>query len=216
MGDDLAVVNAARVSFNKASEWEGYEKDGRTRIMAEGDKRLISYLAKHNHWSPFAHTAITMRVKIPIFLARQWFKHIVGSVKNEVSRRYVDTEPEFYMPEWRARPDKSIKQGSGELLTDETKQRCDNIFIFMQNEAEDKYRRLLRYGVAPEQARAVLPQSMYTEFVDTGSLVYWSRMYNLRTEATAQSEWGPLMASLSEQVAVLYPVSWEVLTNGSD
>jgi thymidylate synthase (FAD) len=213
MGSDLTVVNAARVSFSKESDWEGYEKDGRTRIMAEGDKRLISYLARHQHWTPFAHAQISMRVKIPVFLARQWFKHIVGSVKNEVSRRYVDTEPEFYMPTWRSRPAASIKQGSGDELDTKLDYTATVDYTAAIHTCQIVYENLLAVGVAPEQARAVLPQSMYTEFVDTGSLVYWSRMYNLRTEATAQSEWGPLMASLSEQMAILYPLSWKVLTN---
>jgi thymidylate synthase (FAD) len=212
MGSDLTVVNSARVSFNKVSEYEGYEKDGRTQIMAEGDTKLIKYLAKHQHWTPFAHPQISMRVKVPVFLARQYFKHIVGSVKNEVSRRYISTEPEFYMPEWRKKPDGSIKQGSGEPLEGTEYLMARGMWRTAVNTAQHEYQHLLTIGVAPEQARAVLPQSMYTEFVDTGSLVYWTRMYRQRTESNAQSEWSGLMEELDSIMSGLFPVAWKELT----
>jgi len=121
MGTDLTVVNAARVSFSKSSEWGYKEKDRlalgiqQQNILKKTDQRLIQYLAKHKHWSPFAHASLQFHIKAPIFVARQLVKHQVGLVWNEVSRRYVDDEPEFYVPKvWRKRPEESIKQGSSE------------------------------------------------------------------------------------------------------
>ena len=117
MGNDLTVVNAARVSFDKESEWEEVEPFGPTLAdfdLSKKDNKLITYLAKHGHWTPFSHPQITLRYTVPIIVARQEFKHIVGFTRNEVSRRYVDDEPEFYVPDvWRSRPEGSVKQGSG-------------------------------------------------------------------------------------------------------
>lgn len=205
MGDDTTVVNAARVSFNKEVE-----------LMDTRDEKLIAYLAKHNHWTPFAHPQISFRVRIPVFLARQYFKHIVGSVKNEVSRRYVSDEPEFYQPYWwKEKPDGSIKQGSGENIDGPKRINLEILYEDLMRDCLQTYKDFLAEGVAPEQARMVLPQSMYTEFIDTGSLVYWARMYKQRSDKHAQSEWWPLMDQLDSVMSRQFPVCWGELTNES-
>lgn len=202
MGSDEMVVDAARVSFNKLS----------SSYTADQNQKLIKYLAKHNHWSPFAHPQIQFRVKIPIFLARQSFKHIVGSVKNEVSRRYVQSEPEFYIPEWRKAPQGSAKQGSGEFVDDLNNVILQTALMVHHDKCKEFYDILISKGIAPEQARMVLPQSMYTEYVDTGSLAYWARVYKQRTDPHAQKEWKPLTDTLNTEMTRLFPVSWKVLT----
>jgi thymidylate synthase (FAD) len=199
-GDDLLVVNAARVSFNKRKE-----------VFDEGDAKLINYLAKHSHWTPFSHPQITLKIKAPIFVARQLFKHKVGLTENEVSRRYVDDEPEFYKPDaWRGKP-VNAKQGSDGAVTDQ------NIcYIYMKNlyaEAWGAYAGLLREGVAPEQARMVLPQSMYTEWFWTGSLASFARVCKLRLDPHAQQETRVIAEKISEIVEPLFPVSWRVLVD---
>ena len=180
MGTDLSVVNAARVSFAKESEWD--RPDLYENQLKDSDIKLIQYLAKHNHWSPFAHTSLQFHIKAPIFVARQLVKHQVGLVWNEVSRRYVDDEPEFYIPQvWRKRPDKSIKQGS----SDETTEYDISGSIEFVNQTD---KNLLREGVAPEMARMVLPQNLYTEWYWSGTLYAFSRVCNLRCAKDTQSE----------------------------
>ena len=148
MGTDLSVVNAARVSFAKESEWD--RPDLYENQLKDSDIKLIQYLAKHNHWSPFAHTSLQFHIKAPIFVARQLVKHQVGLVWNEVSRRYVDDEPEFYIPQvWRKRPDKSIKQGSSDETTD-----YDITPIIMY--VSESYNNMLNKNIAPEMARCLL------------------------------------------------------------
>lgn len=197
-GDDLAVVNAARVSFKKKSDDLDYK-----------DERLINYLAEHNHWTPFAHNSITLHIKAPLFVFRQLDKHQVGFVVNEVSRRYVDFEPEFYWPDrWRKRPDRSIKQGSGaefDLGWDVEPYVMDGLRA---------YDKLLESGVAPEMARMVLPQNMYTEQWKTGSLAAWARLYKLRTDETAQKETQEIARQCGEILEPLFPFSWRALTDG--
>ena len=201
MGDDSMVVDNARVSFNKNSA--NYTESQNTK--------LISYLARHNHWTPFACCQIRLHVKVPIFLARQYFKHQIGSTKNEVSRRYVDDTPEIWQPtEWRERPGGSIKQGSGEPI--KMGWMADTFYNFATTVAINRYNKLLNMGVCPEQARAVLPQGMYTEFIDTGSLVYWARLYNQRKDPTAQREWQEVCEQINEIMIKLFPVSWPELT----
>ena len=232
MGTDLTVVNAARVSFNKESEWvkagieeiKGERFDGTpasTTIdkykLSTKDKGLISYLAKHGHWTPFSHPMITMREKVPIFVARQRFKHMVGFAYNEVSRRYVDDAPEFFMPsEWRARPDKSIKQGSGEPLPFEVQEELNREVRLHHDQCLKFYQYLLDKGVAPELARAELPQSMYTEYYVTGSLAAWARAYKLRIDGHAQKEIQDLAKEWDKIIRPLFPVSWPVLTLGEE
>jgi thymidylate synthase (FAD) len=199
MGSDLTVVNAARVSFDKEHE----EFDHAT------DRGLIKYLAKHNHWSPFAHCSVSFRVKAPIFVARQLVKHTVGFSWNEVSRRYVDNEPEFYIPEaWRARAD-NVKQGSSDteiaFLTDPAK--------VATADALDTYKFMLKAGVCPEQARMVLPQNTMTEWIWTGTLYAWARMCQLRLDSHTQRETQIVAEKVATTIADLFPVSWEFLMN---
>jgi len=211
MGDDLRVVNAARGSFNKFEE----EFDVK-------DERLINYLAKHGHWTPFSHPQITLREKVPVFVARQRFKHVVGFTYNEVSRRYVDEEPEFYVPDvWRSRPEGSVKQGSGEeAITVYKGEDEGGVFEFIPSDSYNSscsmskyvYNQMLEAGVAPEQARMVLPQSMYTEYYVTGSLAAWARAYKQRIDSDAQREIQELAKQWGEIIEPLAPVSWEALT----
>jgi len=205
MGDDLRVVNAARVSFLK----ESLKFSGQ-------DEKLISYLAKHGHWTPFAHPQITIREKVPIFVARQRFKHMVGFVYNEVSRRYVDDEPEFYEPnEWRSRPEGSVKQGSGKSTVEEVGIRWGSDRYFYEdviNLCVEYYNKMINNGVAPEQARMVLPQSMYTEYYVTGSLAAWARAYKQRIDPHAQKEIQNLAKMWDKVIQPLFPVSWKALT----
>jgi thymidylate synthase (FAD) len=222
LGSDLTVVNAARVSFDKESDWaEGYHtSDKKKGILSYKDSRLISYLARHGHWTPFSHPQITLRYTVPIFVARQEFKHIVGFTRNEVSRRYVDDEPEFYVPEvWRSRPDKSMKQGSGtepvEVPTLRDHGACVQPHDYAIQAAQRAYTALLEAGVAPEQARMVLPQSMYTSYYVTGSLAAFARFYRQRTDSHAQQEIQELAHQVGSIIEPLFPVSWSALCQES-
>ena len=215
MGSDLSVVNAARVSFNKRSELLKVEiKPMGVRrfkhVLSEPDTKLIKYLAKHNHWTPFGHTAITLHVKAPLFVARQLGKHQVGMVWNEVSRRYVTDEPEFYEPDvWRKAAD-NVKQGS----SDEDAQVNDKWIDHLNKRALDNYEALLEDGVCGEQARMVLPQSMYTEWYWTGNLKSFANVYNLRTDSHTQKETQEVAKQIGEVIGKLFPISWKELTNG--
>lgn len=214
MGSDLTVVNAARVSFDKESDWEEIEGEDEHGIffdwaLSERDGKLIHYLARERHWTPFSHVQITLRETVPIFVARQRFKHMVGFTYNEVSRRYVDDTPDFYIPtEWRGRADNK-KQGSTDtiVLTEEVagfKDYCDGAVAYYQD--------LLDSGVAPEQARMVLPQAMYTSYYVTGSLAAWARAYKLRIDSHAQKEIQELAHIWGGIIRPLVPVSWDALT----
>lgn len=202
-GNDLAVVNAARVSFDKQqSEFDPGK-----------DSRLINYLAKNNHWTPFGHAGATFRIKAPIFVARQLVKHQVGLVWNETSRRYVDSEPEFYQPTaWRARAE-SAKQGSGEALDpNQPEIQLDVTLQYSTQNSLNVYQDLLANGVAPEMARMVLPQNMMTEWIWTGSLAAWARVYNLRYDSHTQQETRDVAILLDNEMAPRFPVSWRALT----
>ena len=209
MGDDISVVNAARVSFNKESVWE-YEKDNHDGHgipkLSERDGKLINYLAKHNHWTPFAHAFASFRIKAPIFVARQLGKHQVGLAWNEVSRRYVDEEPEFFFPDvWRGKP-VNAKQGSdGAIEYDggNSKQLVRGLL--------HHYLWLIEHGVAPEQARMVLPQNTMTEWIWSGSLAAFARVIKLRTDSHAQQETQEVAQLLYGQLATLFPVSLKAL-----
>jgi len=196
MGTDLTVVNAARVSMAK-------HKD----VLDAGDEKLISYLASHGHWTPASHPMIQMRETVPIFVARQRFKHMVGFTYNEVSRRYVDDTPEFYVPDvWRSRPDGSIKQGSaGAHPRSHMWSAAYDLFI---DQCVELYEGMIADGVAPEQARMVLPQSMLTSYYVTGSLFAWARAYKQRVDAHAQHEIQVLGHQWGEILKPLFPVSW--------
>ena len=199
MGSDVNVVNAARVSFAKeVSEFD-----------LEKDSKLINYLAKHNHFTPLAHTSVTIRVKAPIFMARQFVKHQIGLVWNEESRRYIDDEPEFYIPSvLRGRP-VNAKQGSGDDLV--SSDLFTQMIVTESKNCLDLYKRLLEGNVAPEQARMVLPQNTMTNWMWTGSLVALSRVVKLRTDSHAQKEAKELAELIGDVVSPLYPVSWKAL-----
>lgn len=205
MGSDLTVVNAARVSFDKRSELI----DG--HMLCDKDVKLINYLARHNHWSPFAHTSIQLRVKAPIFVARQLVKHQIGGVWNEVSRRYVDAPPEFWLPDiLRQRPDASIKQGSSQEPVQHN-EAAKNRVHYVCREANLYYDQLIDLGVAPEQARMVLPQNTMTEWYWTGSLMFFARVCKQRLAPGAQLETREIAEAIAEIVATLFPVSWSAL-----
>ena len=221
MGNDLTVVNAARVSFSKFSEWEQVYRDSDIGlyevdyVLSEKDKKLIKYLAKHEHWTPFAHCQITLHIKAPIPIRTQFFKHKVGFVENEISRRYVDEPPEFFFPTWAGRPENK-KQGSGEVLDADTQNRAYLVYEQQMRFAKDAYQSLLNLGVAPEQARFVLPQSTYTEWYWTGSLAAYARFYKQRTDSHAQSEIQDYAKAIGKIIEPLFPVSWNVLTNSAN
>lgn len=261
MGTDLSVVNAARVSFGKASEWEkrttaGYPVPADVQHLyvledhlPDKDKALIRFLARGctsgdweslrddiggawlngyfddfddllnhvrrmpSHWTPFGHTSISLHMKVPLFVARQIHKHQVGFVVNEVSRRYVDEDPEFYVPDvWRKRAD-NVKQGSSDegvtSYAGNPVTYCHNQLFSVQVKT---YREMLEKGVCPEQARMVLPQSMYTEFWMTGNLYGWANLYNQRIDSHAQRETQTVAKQVGEVIAPLFPVSWAALT----
>lgn len=207
MGSDLSVVNAARVSFDKESEWDHH--DYGHPVLSERDNKLIAYLASHNHWSPFAHTSVQLRVKAPIFVARQLVKHQVGGVWNEVSRRYVDSEPEFWFPDqWRGRPEGSMKQGSSGLADPSAAHRAQKVV----EDALATYEHMLYHdGVAPEQARMILPQNMMTEWYWTGSLMFWARVCKQRLDPHAQQETREVAVGISQICQGLFPRSWIAL-----
>ena len=193
MGTDLSVVNAARVSFAKVSN-----------ELSDKDEKLINYLAKHNHWSPFGHASLQFRIKAPIFVARQLVKHQVGLVWNEVSRRYVDDEPEFYIPkEWRLKAEDK-KQGSSEETIEYN---IDGSIQFVKQ----TYDNLLKAGVAPEMARMILPQNLYTEWYWSGTLMAFARVCNLRCAKDTQWETQQIANQIHYESRQLFPISWKYL-----
>ena len=201
-GDDTTVVNAARVSFHKTVD-----------TMEERDEKLIAYLAKHHHISPFFHPQIQLRIKMPIFIAREWFRHTVGFARNEVSRRYVDTTPELWYPQpdgLRAR-DPKLKQGSQELPVEGAEAIVAEIQHHGAN-ALKLYESLLQRQVAPEIARTVLPQGMYTEFIETASLAAYARLWELRTDSGAQREIQEYARAIERLLMPYFPISWGALT----
>lgn len=219
MGDDLAVVNAARVSFSKTSEFvdeEGFlglvpaDYVPPRKVLSEADTKLINYLAKHNHWTPFAHTALKFRIAAPVPIRTQCFKHKVGMVENEESRRYISTTPEIFIPEFfRVKPEGSIKQGSGD------KHRQSDFFIQTYTravqEAVDLYKWMLKDGVCPEQARFILPQGAIVNWIWTGNLVSFANFYNKRTDPNAQREVQVVAELVCKEVEKIFPVSWSAL-----
>lgn len=220
MGSDLVIVNAARVSFAKESDWE-YINAGAVdehyrpipehsdRVLSEKDQKLINYLATHNHWSPFAHTSLQFRIKAPIFVARQLVKHQVGGVWNEVSRRYVDDEPEFYFPDvWRGKP-VNAKQGSDGTI----ELTVPNWPEATVKECLKQYEYLLSEGVAPEQARMVLPQNTMTEWIWTGSLMFFARVCKQRLDSHAQQETREIAQMINDNIPEVFQHSWKALIN---
>lgn len=202
MGDDLSVVNSARVSMHKFNE----------TFDDVTDARLIRYLAKHEHWTPFSQVIFQFRIKMPIFVARQWFRHNIGITRNEVSRRYVSDEPEFWAPgNWRTRPE-NVKQGSGEDLPNEVQESMNAVYEGVITKAKAAYEFMLHQGVCPEQARTVLPLSLMTEFIETASLAAYARIFKLRTDEHAQREIRDYALLIGDEIKKTTPVSWDALT----
>lgn len=201
-GSDLTVVNAARVSFAKE-----------VTEMTDRDGKLVEFLAKHDHISPFFHPQVRLRIKMPIFVAREWFRHTIGLARNEVSRRYVDSRPEIWYPPvtgLRER-DPKLKQGSKETPVDG----ADALVEEIRSAGEATvafYESLMARGVAPEIARSVLPQGMYTEFIETGSLAAYARIWELRTDPGAQREIQAYARAIEALLMPYFPVSWAALT----
>lgn len=204
MGDDLMVVNAARVSFAKES-----------KELVEADKKLIRYLARNGHITPFFHPQVQFRLKMPIFVAREWFRHTIGFARNEVSRRYVDFKAETFDPVHMRARDPKLKQGSKEEDVQE-----NDIFVDMIRKSHERsvadYEALLSAGVAPEMARMALPQSMYTEFIETGSLYAYARLCKLRLDPHAQREIQEYAKAIDVLLRERFPVSWAALLEGTE
>lgn len=237
MGDDLSVVNAARVSFDKVSEWDTrldhyaetnditeWECDG-WELMAEStsgdvykrisdaDTRLINYLARHNHWSPFAHTSISLRMGAPVPIRTQCFKHKQGFVENEESRRYISSRPDVFVPEFfRSAPVGNVKQGSGETHYDSDA--WIDVYKEMTQEAVGTYMQMIQDGVCPEQARFILPQGCIVNWIWTGNLASFARFYKERTYEKAQKETQDLARMVADIIKPLYPVSWAAMVEG--
>ena len=201
-GDDRMVVNAARVSFNKTIE-----------KIEPRDEKLIQYLAEHEHTSPFFHPQIQLRIKMPIFVAREWFRHTVGFSRNEVSRRYVDSVPELWipLPENLRERDPKLKQGSKSTATDNAPAIVEEMKLHAQS-CLDMYTSLLNQNVAPEIARSVLPMGLYTEFIETSSLAGYARLWKLRTGEGAQKEIQDYARAVESLLTPHFPVSWKALT----
>lgn len=199
MGSDADICDAARVSFDKSAE----------NYSDEQNERLIRYLAKHDHWTPFAHVTLKFRFRAPIFIARQFVKHQVGFVWNEVSRRYVDTDPWFFIPEtWRKRPD-NLKQGSvAEGAVPVVGTDLETKYIHKMREHARDYKDLRMSGVCPEQARMILPQCMMTEWIWTGSLMSWVRFVKLRGDSHAQAECWPYAEQVNHVIYNAFPKSY--------
>lgn len=199
MGDDLRIANAARVSFKKHHD-----------KFEPGDSGLLKFLYKHNHWTPFAHPQITFRIKMPIFIARQWFKHMIGVTRNEVSRRYVTESPEMWSPTYwrRSNPDK--KQGSIDEPIPQNSQMLELWSKHMKQSVE-MYEMMLIADICPEQARASLPQAMYTEFYETASLAAYLRIISLRYKPDAQKEIQEYAEKLRLSLVPLFPETFKII-----
>ena len=237
MGTDNTVADAARVSFSKTSEnFTAAQNKGLIQFLArgcmkgdwdtmvtelsqgQGTKEDVNALLKHvknmpTHFSPFTHPQITLLETVPIFVARQTFKHQIGFTRNEVSRRYVDDTPEFHFPGddgWRARPVGGIKQGSGGVA--DASYMSNIAYEQHMVRCESLYEDMLADGIAPEQARMVLPQSMLTTYWVTGSLYAWANAYIQRSDPHAQVEIQQLAAQWETIIQPLFPESWEALT----
>jgi len=234
MGSDLSTVNSARVSFDKESEFqeewdydgncppEGFTEDDHYdsdlergmsgyRKLKDGDVKLIKYLAKHKHWTPAAHTSISLRVSAPVPIRTQCFKHKIGMVENEESRRYIKSTPEIFIPEFRMKPEGSIKQGSAGLHPDNKEWKT--VYEHHVKEAVTIYEEMVANGVAPEQARFALPQGAIVKWIWTGNLVSFANFYNKRIDPYAQEEVQEVARQVSDIIEPLFPVSWKALTD---
>ena len=240
MGTDLSVVNSARVSFDKEScfEYECFKEEDEAkafavanngtidydyvdsddwmgnypvRYLVEADRKLIRYLAAHDHWTPFAHTAITLRVSAPIPIRTQCFKHKIGMVENEESRRYIKSVPEVFIPEFRYAPEGSIKQGSAGAIDGALKAATEYAYKFSTNIAIHTYIEMIENGIAPESARFVLPQGVMVNWIWTGNVLSFANLYKKRTSATAQKEINQVAQEIDAIIRPIFPVSWAAL-----
>lgn len=198
-GDDLTVVNAARVSLGKHVD-----------EFTERDAKLINYLVAHEHNSPFFHPQARFRIKMPIWMAREWFRHTIGFARNEVSRRYVDDDPTFFLPEHLRTRAPSKKQGSNDDVHPESATLLD-IMSDACHSSLVTYNALLAANVPPEQARMILPQSMMTEFIETGSLAAYARLVGLRTGPDAQHEIREVAKQIGALLSTKFPASWAAI-----
>lgn len=209
-GNDNTIANVARVSMQHNTNWDALPENYSDSMRDS----LIKYLAKNKHTSPFRHTSITVRCEVPIFLARQLGKHQVGMSWNEVSRRYVKTDFTFFemTDKWRSAAD-NVKQGSGGLISMDKQAIANDLYDNVIDVCEGAYYHLLLEGVAPEQARMVLPQSMMTQFIWTGSLMAFAHVYKLRVDSHAQVEAQEFAKELDEVISPIFPIAWKALTS---
>lgn len=235
MGNDNSVATAARVSFDKVADmFSPAENESLIRYLARGRSskdynNLISIIAEGvgskaeainimeeirntaTHWTPFAHTAITLRMAAPVPIRTQAFKHKQGLVENEESRRYISSRPELYIPNhFRAKPEGSIKQGSGD--EHERSDKWLEIYKVRCSQAINEYERMIEDGVCPEQARFILPQGVLVNWIWTGNLIAFANFYNKRTDSHAQAEIQELAQHAGRIIQPLFPVSWDALT----
>ena len=208
MGTDLTVANAARVSFGKQSEMDTSDVWGPPKLK-DKDTKLIRYLAEHKHISPFGHCFASFHIKAPVFVARQLVKHKFLRW-NEISRRYIRSEPEFYAPDWRVSAEDK-KQGSGVSMDKSERKPVDNKYEQLTKGSARTYRRMLELGVCEEQARMVLPQSIMTEWHWSGSLDAFANMCNLRCKPDTQYETQVVAKHIDTEMVKLFPVSWKSL-----
>lgn len=218
MGSDLSVVNAARVSFAKESDWEYGDDLGwleEEKKLSVRDIKLIQYLAKHNHWSPYAHAFLSFRIKAPIFVARQLVKHQVGLAWNEVSRRYVDDEPEFFIPlKWRGAPINAKQGSTGDFDIDSGILEDPEYLEDVCQDLVGIYNKLITAGMAPEQARMWLPLNTMTTWIWSGSLMAFARVCKLRLDAHAQAETSEIAQLINNLIPKDFEYSWKALMNG--
>ena len=215
MGTDLTVVNAARVSFSKESDWDW---EGVFPELKPTDQKLIRYLAKHKHLSPFGHCFMSFHIKAPVFVRAQLVKHEYLRM-NEVSRRYVDFSPELYRPDiWREKSENKKQGSGGPHPTWHSGSGSDYIGIIEEvyESALNLYNDMIEDGIAPEQARMVLPQAMMTEWWWSGSLDAFANMYNLRAKPDAQAETRYIAERIGEEAKAIFPHSWAALTESDD
>lgn len=209
MGDDLMVVNDARVSLAKDSRWL-YDVN-QNPYLAEDDEKLINYLAKNGHWTPFGQPQLRFRLKMPLFVKIQWYTHVIGFVRNSESRRYIKTSPEFYRPDYFRPGSEKIKQGSIDQPHENNDYWLESLDAFYEFVGE-YYDDMINSGVSAEQARIVLPEGVMVEFIETGSLFAYARLYGLRHPPDAQKEIRMYADKIGELIAPLFPLSWKALT----
>ena len=214
MGNDLSVVRAAKISFADDETVTKFIDDIEASTLGcRSHSGLIRYLATHNHWTPFAHTAVTLRMKAPVPIRTQCFKHKTGLVENEESRRYISTRPELFIPDvFRAAPDANkVKQGSAGPHPRATHWRVH--YALRGDKSIQLYEEMIADGVAPEQARLILPQGCHVNWYWTGNLFAFANFFNKRTDSHAQEEIQELANMVGQLIAPLYPVSWAALTS---